>query len=69
MTDEPTDGLHEKYHVEKNGEAIEDCFVLEPETDPAARVALVAYTAATENDSLAADLGDWIAELETEEPL
>jgi hypothetical protein len=53
-------GLYEKYYVEKNGNPIEDCFILEPEDDPAARSALRAYAEATENDELAADLFDWL---------
>jgi len=51
-------GLYAKYEVTKNGKSVEDCFVLEPEEDRAARVALKAYAAATENDELAKDLYD-----------
>jgi len=60
----PERGLYEKYSVQKNGEPVEDCFVLEPEDDAAARVALKAYAVATEDDDLAADLFDWIRELD-----
>lgn len=49
-------GLHRKYEVRKDGEPIDDCFVLEPEDDPAARAALKAYAEATENAALAEDL-------------
>lgn len=49
-------GLYGKYEVIKDGEPITDCFVLEPEDDRAARVALKAYAAATENEELAEDL-------------
>ena len=49
-------GLYGKYEVTKDGESVEDCFVLEPEDDRAARVALKAYAAATENGELAKDL-------------
>jgi hypothetical protein len=49
-------GLHAKYEVYRDGEEIEDCFVLEPDNDPAAQVALRAYAMATGNDDLAEDL-------------
>lgn len=49
-------GLYTKYTVEKGGEPVEGCFVLEPATDPAARRAILAYAAATNNASLATDL-------------
>jgi hypothetical protein len=49
-------GLYSKYEVRKDGVSVEDCFVLEPEDDRAARVALKAYAAATENGELADDL-------------
>ena len=52
----PEQGLYAKYDVTKDGESVEDCFVLEPEDDRAARAALKAYAAATENDELAEDL-------------
>ena len=59
-------GLYEKYYVEKDGNSIEDCFVLEPKDDPAARSALKAYAEATENDELAADLFDWLREIDAD---
>jgi len=48
-------GLYGKYEVTKDGETVEDCFILEPEGDRAARLALKAYAVATENDELARD--------------
>lgn len=59
------DGLYAKYRVEKNGEPVENCFVLEPEDDPAARKALEAYADATDNNELAADLREWVRTLST----
>ena len=53
-------GLYGKYRVEKDGEVIEECFVLEPENDPAARIALAAYAEATEDQELTDDLHDWL---------
>ena len=55
-------GLHGKYQVEKNGEPVEECFVLESESDPAARAALQAYADATENETLAGDIHKWVSE-------
>ena len=57
-------GLYEKYAVTKDGDPVEDCFVLEPADDPAARIALKAYAVATEDDDLAADLFDWLREID-----
>lgn len=53
---ETNNGLYAKYEVRKDGESVKDCFVLEPDDDRAARAALKAYAAATENEELAADL-------------
>jgi len=61
----PKPGLFSKYSVEKDGHPVGDCFVLEPETDPAARAALEAYAHATQNDHLAADLTEWLQEITT----
>lgn len=61
---EPKRGLHGKYRVEKNGEPVEDCFVLEPAEDSAAREALRQYADATENDKLASDLRAWLSEMQ-----
>ena len=51
-------GLYGKYSVYKNkdGSQVTDCFVLRPDNDPAAVVALTAYAAATDNAELAADI-------------
>lgn len=55
-------GLKTKYIVRKadTGEAVENCFVLRPEKDPAAVAAIRAYAEATDNNALAADLLRWI---------
>ncbi len=65
---EERDGLKIKYNVFKveNGEPVFDCFVLRPDRDPAARAALRAYAAATQNADLAADLLAWAERLEQE---
>lgn len=59
MSDKRTSGLYKKYEVRKGGEPVEDCFVLEPADDPAAREALLSYASATEDDELAEDLREW----------
>lgn len=55
-------GLYEKYVVIKkvDGTTITDCFILVPEKDPAAVVAMQAYAAATDNKRLADDLYKWV---------
>lgn len=55
-------GLYDKYLVVKvvDGTVIENCFILRPDKDPAAVVALQAYAAATENRVLADDLYRWV---------
>lgn len=53
-------GLHAKYEVRKDGETVEDCFVLEPEDDSAAREALIRYAEETDNEDLAEDLREWV---------
>lgn len=53
-------GLYEKYDVREDGEPVEGCFVLEPESDPAARKALLAYADATDDEALADDLCQWV---------
>lgn len=57
--DEQT-GLFAKYEVSKNGEPVENCFVLEPESDEAAREALWTYVDETDDEKLAADLQEWL---------
>jgi len=63
-TPTPPEGLYGKYYVEKNGEPIESCFVLNPESDPAARDALLAYADATNDSALAADIRAWVDQIE-----
>lgn len=54
-------GLYGKYIVHKNDlTPVYDCFVLEPDKDPAAVAALRAYAAATGNKALAQDIYDWV---------
>lgn len=57
-------GLKIKYVVVKagTGELVENCFVLRPDKDPAARHALEAYAQATDNQVLASDITDWIGD-------
>lgn len=59
-------GLQVKYRVYKarNGEPVEDCFILRPDKDPAARAALMAYAAATDNEELHFDIYSWVEALE-----
>lgn len=56
------DGLKVKYNVFKisDGSAVEECFVLRPDRDPAAKVALLAYADATDNTALADDIRRWM---------
>lgn len=61
-------GLYQKYEVTRDGEPVDNCFVLEPESDAAAFEALRAYAGATDDPELAADLWDWISTLEDEIP-
>lgn len=56
-------GLFQKYEVYEDDEPVEDCFVLEPESDPAARHALSEYARRTEDKELANDLRHWVDEL------
>lgn len=55
-------GLKVKYRVFKvrNNEPIENCFVLRPDKDPAARAALECYANKTPNDQLAWDILKWL---------
>ena len=63
-------GLYGKYTVRKNsdGSLVTDCFVLRPNKDLAAVVALRAYATATDNAELAADIISWVG-AESNEPL
>lgn len=50
-------GLYRKYVVRRtDGKPVDFCFVLEPEKDPAARIALRVYAEATPNEQLRKDL-------------
>lgn len=60
-------GLHGKYLVYKNGKPQDGCFVLKPETDPAARAALEAYVDKTGNERLATDLREWLARIDDDQ--
>ena len=55
-------GLGNKYTVRKTdtGELVDECFVLRPDRDLDARVALLAYAVATDNKTLAADIRAWV---------
>lgn len=55
-------GLYDKYRVTKaDGRPIDDeAFVLRPDQDEAAQIALRAYAEATDNDALRADLIEWL---------
>ncbi len=56
-------GLYRKYRVEKDGEPVENCFVLEPESDSAAREALIEYAEHTDDEDLAEDLREWVTDI------
>lgn len=64
---EGQNGLYQKYRVEKDGEPQEGCFVLKPESDPAARAALLAFADATDDEELAQDLREWVASIKAQE--
>ena len=57
-------GLYKKYDVQRDGESVDECFVLRPETDDAARSALVAYAQHTPNQELADDLWEWVRRIQ-----
>lgn len=59
-------GLYAKYEVTKDGEPVEDCFVLEPEDDSAAREALIRYAEETDNEQLAEELREWVTDICTQ---
>lgn len=60
------EGLKRKYVVLKSdtGECVENCFVLRPDKDPAAKAALMAYAAATKNEKLAEDIMSWLSSMD-----
>lgn len=56
-------GIYPKYEVRKDGEPVDGfVFVLEPESDEAAREALWEYVSETDDEELAADLKEWLLE-------
>lgn len=57
-------GLKRKYIVFKSdtGEMVENCFVLRPDKDHAAVAALRAYAGVTENETLSADIINWVGD-------
>lgn len=59
-------GLYVKYEVRKKdtGELVNDCFVLRPDRDPAARYALLIYAWTTPNLLLSGDIINWLRDLE-----
>ena len=62
-------GLWDKYRVLRKyrhgSTLVEGAFVLLPEKDPAALVALQAYAGATQNATLRADIEEWISQIES----
>lgn len=61
VEDADTEGLTVKYRVYKarNGEPVENCFVLRPDKDSAAYHALIAYALHTDNETLRDDILAW----------
>ena len=55
-------GLKAKYLVFKadTGERVGNCFVIRPDKDPAAVEAIRAYARATDNETLAEDIYNWV---------
>lgn len=64
--DDREEGLYEKYEVYEDGEEVDSCFVLEPETDSAARRAIYEYAKATDDEKLASELRGWMLAVEEE---
>lgn len=60
---EDDSGLYGKYEVRRDGDPVEACFVLEPESDPSARHALSEYARHTDDTELANDLRRWIGNI------
>ena len=60
-------GLKAKYLVFKadTGEMIDNCFILRPDKDAAAVEALRAYANATDNETLAEDIYNWVGKGES----
>lgn len=55
-------GLKHKYNVYKaeDWSRVENCFVLRPDKDPAARMALLEYANQTDSKSLERDIRRWV---------
>ena len=55
-------GLKAKYLVFKadTGEKVDNCFILRPDKDPVAVEAIRAYASATDNETLAEDIYNWV---------
>lgn len=62
-TSETEQGLYGKYDVRKDGEPVEDCFVIEPADDPAGREALIRYAEMTDDEELAEDIREWVTDI------
>ncbi len=64
-------GLRVKYDVKKveTGETVNNCFVLRPDKDPAAVVALRTYARVTPNKALADDIITWVGAEPADKPL
>lgn len=63
MTDDSKRGLYSKYdvfHADDGHPVDEPCFVLKPESDPAAWYALRTYAVCTPNALLAKDINAWL---------
>ena len=58
-------GIYDKYEVRRKetGEVLDNCFVLRPTTDTAARIGLAAYAEATHNPQLAREIRVWLKKL------
>lgn len=69
MGNEKQEGLKIKYNVYKveDNSKVNDCFVLRPQKDEAARAALLTYADKTDNYLLANDIRKWINSIKAEE--
>jgi hypothetical protein len=53
-----------EYTVTKGGKTVDDCFIIFPQSDPIAQHALLVYAQNITDESLRADLIDWVASLD-----
>jgi len=60
MSERQDRGLYGKYEVYEEGDPVEDCFVLEPESNEATREALWTYISETDDEELAEGLKEWL---------